>query len=246
MSRVTIRIPTSWSGRVDTRRVKDWLGGFLRKPRALPPDPGSGPERVCLSIPARALKALEVVTNESRSVGLRRLMASQLPVVPVASASVPLLAPVKVAHSVAARRLSPSFAAGGGAEAPLVPRRVQPSLALSRAAASVAEYDDSSVIEPWSPVEQSGGLMLMPESPLFAVGRLDRGLNLPSESDSLELDGFAWRALNWVVPALTVAGLLWLLFPRPSAAVPVAVAVAGAAARAVAVFPAFNEWTPVR
>ena len=53
--------------------------------------------------------------------------------------------------------------------------------------------------EDTAPVEQSGGLMLMPESSLFAVERFDRGLILPAELDSLgPPDGFAWRAHCWL------------------------------------------------
>jgi hypothetical protein len=49
----TCRIPDSMAGRLSLADVRSWHTAFLRTPRALPADPGSGYERVSLTLPIR-------------------------------------------------------------------------------------------------------------------------------------------------------------------------------------------------
>lgn len=82
---VSVRAPSAWQGRVGSEAVRRWMAEYFGSPRSLPSDPGPGEGFLRLSLPARAVKALEAATGDPASVALRRLVASRL-ALPAASA----------------------------------------------------------------------------------------------------------------------------------------------------------------
>lgn len=71
----TVRVPDSWAG-VGSADVRAMLAGFLQHPAKLPPDPGPGDARLSLSLPARAVKVVAALLDESESGALRRVIAA--------------------------------------------------------------------------------------------------------------------------------------------------------------------------
>ncbi len=55
---VTIRVPHAWQERLDSEAMTRWLEDFFSAPYLLPDDPGPGDARVCLSLPAKLIKAI--------------------------------------------------------------------------------------------------------------------------------------------------------------------------------------------
>ena len=76
---VTIRVPESWCGQVNSRWMRQMLAGWLQHPRPLPADPGPGGAYLRLSIPERPLDAFVEAVGGDQSVALRRLIAANLP-----------------------------------------------------------------------------------------------------------------------------------------------------------------------
>jgi hypothetical protein len=74
----TIRLPDSMAGQLGSAEVRDWLGDFLRAPRQLPDDPGSGDFRVSLTLPEELVRSLAAQLGCSPSTALRRLAAWRL------------------------------------------------------------------------------------------------------------------------------------------------------------------------
>lgn len=75
---VSVRAPVAWHQRVDSRLVRRWLAEYFGSPWPLPPDPGPGEAFLRLSLPGRAVKALEAATGDAAGVALRRLISSRL------------------------------------------------------------------------------------------------------------------------------------------------------------------------
>ena len=50
MTTVTVRVPESMAERLTSAQMRSWLVDFLRRPHSLPPDPGSGEQRVSLTL----------------------------------------------------------------------------------------------------------------------------------------------------------------------------------------------------
>ncbi len=85
MATFSFRTPEHWVGQLDSTRVRGWLMEYFQHPQPLPPDPGAGPSRVCLSLPERAVKILEGLSGDSASGALRRLIAAHIKSLPIVS-----------------------------------------------------------------------------------------------------------------------------------------------------------------
>jgi len=80
---VKLRIPDAWEGRIHSEDVRNWLQGYFQRPNSpLPPDPGAGNARVSLTIPPRAVKVLEGLSDDPPSVALRRVIAANVLALP--------------------------------------------------------------------------------------------------------------------------------------------------------------------
>jgi hypothetical protein len=78
MATFTLRVPDVMAGRLDSAQMRSWLSDFLQYPHALPPDPGSGYERVCLTLPKEMVRDASGYLRCSPSASLRRLAAERL------------------------------------------------------------------------------------------------------------------------------------------------------------------------
>jgi hypothetical protein len=78
MATFTFRIPDSMAGRLSSSEVRSWLSQFLRNPRPLPPDPGSGYERISLTLPRGLVQTVAFDLRCSPSQALRRLAQERL------------------------------------------------------------------------------------------------------------------------------------------------------------------------
>lgn len=74
----TFRIPDSLAGRLNSAQMRTWLADFLRCPNSLPPDPGSGEERVSLTLPRELVGSAAGYLRCSPSEALRRIAAPRL------------------------------------------------------------------------------------------------------------------------------------------------------------------------
>ena len=75
----TIRVPNSMTGKLSSAQVRSWLSDFLRCPRGvLPEDPGSGDDRVSLTLPGELVQNLAAQLRCPPSAALRRLAAFRL------------------------------------------------------------------------------------------------------------------------------------------------------------------------
>lgn len=72
---VSVRVPGSWHSRVDSEFTSRALDAFLRQPGRLPPDPGPGNERLCLSLPEAEVRAAVARVRGTPSSVLRRIVA---------------------------------------------------------------------------------------------------------------------------------------------------------------------------
>lgn len=92
MAVFSLRIPDSWSGRVDSGSVRAMLVRFLQQPRPLGRDPGPGEAKISLSLPKRAVKVISGLLDDTDSGALRRVIANQLPMLRAAQRmSLPVL-----------------------------------------------------------------------------------------------------------------------------------------------------------
>ncbi|PYJ27266.1 MAG: hypothetical protein DME89_09710 [Verrucomicrobia bacterium] len=78
MDTFTFRVPDSLAGRLSSVQMRAWLADFLRQPHILPADPGSGEERVSLTLPSEAVRHAATFLRCSQSVALRRIATERL------------------------------------------------------------------------------------------------------------------------------------------------------------------------
>jgi len=78
MDTFTFRVPDSLAGRLSSVQMRAWLADFLRQPHILPGDPGSGEERVSLTLPSEAVRHAATFLRCSQSVALRRIATERL------------------------------------------------------------------------------------------------------------------------------------------------------------------------
>jgi hypothetical protein len=78
MATFTFRIPDSMAGHLSSAEMRSWLTQFLRNPHPLPPDPGSGYERISLTLPSRLVQTAAFNLRCSPSQALRRLAQEHL------------------------------------------------------------------------------------------------------------------------------------------------------------------------
>ena len=74
----TFRIPVTLAGRLNSAQMRSWLADFVRCPNSLPPDPGSGKERVSLTLPEDLVREAAGYLRCSPSTALRRIAAERL------------------------------------------------------------------------------------------------------------------------------------------------------------------------
>lgn len=79
MKTFTLRGPEGIAERLCSSRMRSWLEDFIRYPHALPPDPGSGYERISLTLPKEVVEAAASLCGSSVSSTLRRISAERLP-----------------------------------------------------------------------------------------------------------------------------------------------------------------------
>ncbi len=78
MATFTFRIPDGMKGRLSSTEMRSWLTQFLRNPHSLPPDPGSGYERISLTLPRGLVQTAAFNLRCSPSQALRRLAQERL------------------------------------------------------------------------------------------------------------------------------------------------------------------------
>jgi hypothetical protein len=78
MATFTFRIPDSMTGRLNSAEMRAWLTQFLRNPHPLPPDPGSGYERISLTLPRELVRDVAGYLRCPPSTALRRVAAVYL------------------------------------------------------------------------------------------------------------------------------------------------------------------------
>jgi len=78
MDTFTFRVPDSLAGRLSSVQMRAWLADFLRQPHILPADPGSGEERVSLTLPSEVVRHAATFLRCSQSVALRRIATERL------------------------------------------------------------------------------------------------------------------------------------------------------------------------
>lgn len=79
MAIFSLRIPSAWAGRIDSRQTQAWLAEFFQSPNGLPADPGPGEEQISLSLPDLPVEQLAARLRESNAGAIRRLAAAHLP-----------------------------------------------------------------------------------------------------------------------------------------------------------------------
>jgi hypothetical protein len=78
MATFTFRIPDSMAGHLSSAEMRSWVKEFLRNPHPLPPDPGSGYERISLTLPRSLVQTVAFDLRCSPSQALRRLAQERL------------------------------------------------------------------------------------------------------------------------------------------------------------------------
>ena len=78
MATFTFRIPDSMAGRLSSSEMRSWLAQFLRNPHPLPPDPGSGCERISLTLPKGLVQTAAFDLRCPPSQALRRVAREHL------------------------------------------------------------------------------------------------------------------------------------------------------------------------
>lgn len=74
----TFRIPDNMVGRLSSGEMRSWLTQFRRNPHPLPPDPGSGYERISLTLPRGLVQTAAFDLRCTESEALRRLAHEHL------------------------------------------------------------------------------------------------------------------------------------------------------------------------
>ncbi|MGH9525431.1 MAG: hypothetical protein ACRD2F_02050 [Terriglobales bacterium] len=108
-----MRAPAAWAGSVTSAAAREWMADALSRRRELPPDPGPGGAYLSLSLPRRAVRALEAVTGDTPSVALRRVIAAYRPALPAPE-------PARLAAPL------PAVRPAALAPAPAIPEWLQP------------------------------------------------------------------------------------------------------------------------
>lgn len=78
MATFTLRIPDSMAGRLSSAEMRSWLSQFLRCPFSLPPDPGSGYDRISLTLPRELVRDAAGYLSCLPSIALRRVAAAHM------------------------------------------------------------------------------------------------------------------------------------------------------------------------
>jgi hypothetical protein len=78
MKTFTLRGPDGMAEQLSSATMRTWLEDFLRNPHALPPDPGSGYERVSLTLPESVVMSVASRCGSGVSSTLRRISAERL------------------------------------------------------------------------------------------------------------------------------------------------------------------------
>src|SRR5712691_211927 len=78
MTTVTLRVPESMAEHLTSAQMRSWLLDFLRRAHSLPPDPGSGEQRVSLTLSREEVLQVAGFLHGSPSVALRRIAAERL------------------------------------------------------------------------------------------------------------------------------------------------------------------------
>lgn len=73
MTTFTLRGSKSLIARLSSAAMRSWLEDFLRDPYFLPPDPGSGDQRISLTLPQAAVQRASACLQCSASAALRRI-----------------------------------------------------------------------------------------------------------------------------------------------------------------------------
>jgi hypothetical protein len=89
MTTVTLRVPESMAACLTSAEMRSWLVDFLRRPHSPPPDPGSGEQRVSLTLFREEVLQVAGFLRCSPSVALRRIAAERLGISSSAAQSVP-------------------------------------------------------------------------------------------------------------------------------------------------------------
>jgi len=97
MATFTLRIPDSMAGRLSSGEMRSWLTEFLRNPHPLPPDPGSGYERISLTLSKGLVQTAAFNLRCPPSQALRRLAQEHLgPLERVSTPSEPFFCPTSL------------------------------------------------------------------------------------------------------------------------------------------------------
>ena len=114
MTTFTFRIPDWMAGRFSSSDVRSWLTQFLRNPHPLPPDPGSGYERISLTLPRELVRDVAGYLRSSPSIALRRVAAVYLcdQRAPISAPVNPPAAPVAASSPMATQAIWNSVPSG--------------------------------------------------------------------------------------------------------------------------------------
>jgi len=205
-SAFTVRVPSTWAGRVDSARVRRMLADWFHAPKSLPDDPGPGEAFLRLSVPARPVRTFAAALGEEPSVALRRLIAGY--------------AALPAASSVASLRSAEPRAAYAPSVRPVTRIEVQsrpilPALKLSTEWVDMACLRCNAVTRhervggQWECVPCREGLQRYQRTPqhvVYASSRVD-GREQPRLSDW-------WQRWGWVVVTVVVLVGGFVLFKR--------------------------------
>lgn len=78
MRTFTFRVSHTLADRMTSAQMRAWIGGFLRSPYSLPPDPGTGDHRISLTLPTDQVQQLAGMLGCTPSSALRRLAVGEL------------------------------------------------------------------------------------------------------------------------------------------------------------------------
>lgn len=227
---ITLRIPKGWAGRVGSSDVRGMLAEFLQRPMPLALDPGPGDARISLSLPARAVKVVSGLLNDTESGALRRVVAANLGVLRSPTA-VPLRIPSQSLPARLPSRGRHVYALPPGRPAKILTVGVLPPSQGASLPTSSCAFPVRASLEP--------GLyaaILPPRVP--PPGYEMRKASLEPERYGL----LAWAAdfvfdNPWllVIAAIVIAWLLWHVWRW----------LAPVSTPPVAALPAFKPWTPM-
>src|SRR5580692_4350705 len=86
MTIFTLRTTATLASQLSSGQMRSWITEFLRRPHALPPDPGAGDYRISLNLPNESVRDLAGLLHCSSSSALRRLALNALRSCPAVSA----------------------------------------------------------------------------------------------------------------------------------------------------------------